>query len=129
MQQFKLILAGLLLLLLSANVNAQGKKGADYFAGKWNMLVKGTPDGDAKMVFVLDKKDTTLIGIVQDSTGKEISKITNMELKDSVLTVYFSAQGYDINVVMNRKDDDHVVGSLMGMFDTEGERIKAVKKD
>jgi hypothetical protein len=29
--------------------------------------------------------------------------------------------------VMNKKDEDHVVGSLMNMFDAEGERIKVIK--
>jgi hypothetical protein len=29
---------------------------------------------------------------------------------------------------MNKKDDDHVSGSLMGMFDADGERIKEAKQ-
>ncbi|HEY6978882.1 MAG TPA: hypothetical protein VH396_21440 [Chitinophagaceae bacterium] len=123
------LFAGLFCLLLSINVHAQSKTGADYFAGKWSVLVKGTPNGDAKMVFVLEKKDTTMTGVVQDTTGQEISKISSVELKDTTITVYFNAQGYDVNVVMNKKDDDHVTGSLMSMFDAEGERVKEAKKD
>src|SRR4051812_22993351 len=103
------------------NKHEQSKICADYFTGEWNVLVKGTPNGDAKMVFVLEKKDTTMTGVVQDSTGQEISKISSVELKDTTITVYFNAQGYDVNVVMNKKDDDHVTGSLMSMFDAEGE--------
>jgi acetyl-CoA carboxylase carboxyltransferase component len=112
---------------LSKNVNAQSKTGADYFAGKWNVLVKGTPDGDHRMVFVLDKKDTALIGVVQDTTGKEIAKIDKIDIADKTAKVYFNASGYDVNVEINQKADDHVTGSLMGMFDAEGERIKAIK--
>jgi hypothetical protein len=29
-----------------------------------------------------------------------------------------------VNLVMNKKDGDHITGSLMAMFDVEGERLK-----
>jgi hypothetical protein len=127
MKKVSVLFAGLFLLLLSINVHAQ-TSGADYFAGKWSVLVKGTPNGDAKMIFVLDKKDSTLAGIVQDSTGNQISKIDKVELNGDKATLYFTASGYDVNLEMNKKDDDHVTGSLMGMFDAEGDRVKDIKK-
>lgn len=120
-------LAALFLLALSFGANAQTKTGADYFAGKWNVLVKALPQGDTKMVFTLEKKDASMTGAVQDSTGTEIAKLDKVELADTTVTVYFTAQGYDVNLVMNKKGDDHVTGSLMGMFDAEGDRVKAVK--
>ncbi|HTQ28292.1 MAG TPA: hypothetical protein VMI35_09195 [Puia sp.] len=97
----------------------------NYFAGSWTVLLKGTPSGDVKMIFVLDKKADSLAGVVQDSTGTEISKISNIERNENQITVYFTAQGYDVNLVLTKKDEDHVTGSLMGMFDAEGERKKA----
>jgi len=126
MKNFKSIFTGLIILLSTAT-HAQTQTGADYFAGKWNVLVKGLPQGDTRMIFVLDKKDSTLAGAVQDSTGKEIAKLDKIELTASSATVYFTAQGYDVNLVMNKKDDDHITGSLMGMFDAEGERVKTGK--
>jgi hypothetical protein len=30
---------------LSMKADAQEKTGADYFVGKWNVVVKGTPNG------------------------------------------------------------------------------------
>ena len=120
------LLAGLTLLLLSVGVNAQSKTGADYFEGKWSVLLKNLPQGDTKMIIVLQKKDTTVTGVVQDSTGKEITKIDKVELADSSATVYFNTQGYDVNLVMTKKDEDHITGSLMGMFEAEGERMKAI---
>lgn len=127
MKNLRSTLAIISLLTLSFCANAQTKTGADYFAGKWNVLVKSLPQGDTKMFFTLDKKDASLTGAVQDSTGKEIAKLDKVELADTTVTVYFSAQGYDVNLVMNKKDDDHVTGSLMGMFDAEGDRVKEVK--
>jgi hypothetical protein len=127
MKKISHLLAGLFLLLLSFNVHAQSKTGTDYFEGKWNVLVKGLPDGDTKMFFVLEKKDTTMTGAVQDSTGKQISKIDKVEIKGDTATVYFNAQSYDVTVVMNKKGDDHITGNMLGMFDIEGDRVKAIK--
>ena len=127
MKKFKIIFTGSFFLLLSFVIHAQSKTGADYFEGKWNILVKGTPNGDSKMIIVLEKKDSTLKGVVQDTTGKEISKIDKIELTEMRTTLYFNAQSYDVNVVMNKKDDNHVTGSLLGMFDVEGDRVKATK--
>jgi len=127
MKKLSHLFIGLFILLLSSNVQAQSKTGADYFEGKWDVLVKGLPQGDTKMVFVLEKKDTTMTGGVQDSTGTQIAKIDKVELSDITATLYFSAQGYDVNLVMNKKDEDHITGSLMGMFDAEGDRVKAIK--
>lgn len=126
MNKLKSILAGLLFLSFTITVKAQTSP-ADYFAGKWNVLIKGLPQGDTKMFIVLEKKDTTMTGVVQDSTGNQVSKIDKVELNGGTATVYFTAQGYDVNLVMNKKDDDHITGSLMGMFDAEGERVKANK--
>ena len=127
MKKINVLIAGGLLLILSIGAKAQTKTGADYFTGTWSVLVKGTPNGDSKMIFVLEKKDSSMTGALQDTTGKEIAKITNAELKATQLTVYFTTQGYDVNLVMDKKDEDHTTGSLMGMFDAEGDRIKAIK--
>jgi hypothetical protein len=128
MKKASSLLTGLFFLLLSLGVNAQSKTGTDYFEGKWSVLLKALPQGDTKMVFVLEKKDATLTGIVQDTTGKEISKIDKVELTETTITIYFNAQGYDVNLAMTKKDDDHTTGSLMGMFEAEGKRVKEDKK-
>jgi len=127
MKKLTALFAGLFFLLLSFNVNAQSKPGADYFKGKWSVLLKGLPTGDTKMIFVLENRNDSIVGVVQDSIGAEITKITSAELKDTEITVYFTTQGYDVNLVMTKKDDDHTTGSLMSMFDAEGERIKEIK--
>jgi hypothetical protein len=123
MKKLTIAFTGLFFLLLSSSLNAQ-KVSADYFTGKWSVLVKGTPGGDSKMIFVLEKKDTTITGVVQDTTGAEITKLSKVELNGDEITLYFTAQGYDVNLVLKKKDDDHVTGSLIGMFDAEGERVK-----
>lgn len=123
MKKTAIILTGILLLGI-LNAGAQSKAGADYFAGKWSVLFKGTPNGDARMLFLLEQKNDSIAGVAQDTTGAEISKLTDVTLKDNEIAFSFTAQGYNVNLLLTRKDEDHVTGSLMNMFDAEGERRK-----
>ena len=127
MKKLSMMITGLFVFMATQKMNAQGKLGADYFIGTWNVLVKATPNGDAKLTAILEKGDTSVIGSVLDSTGTELSKLSKVTLKDSTVTVYFTAQGYDVYLVMNKKDEDHVSGMLMDMFDSPGERVKKNK--
>jgi hypothetical protein len=127
MKKSIVFISGLSIIFLLSGAKARAQTGADYFTGKWNMLVKGLPNGDTKMLVILDKKDTTMTGVIQDSVGTEISKFSKVELKENEVTVYFTAQGYDVYLLMTKKDDDHVTGSMMGMFDAEGVRAKSDK--
>ena len=73
---------GLLSLGLSFNALAQPKTGADFFSGKWNVLITGTPYGDLKRLYILEKKDNGLAGTVMDgATGKEVSKCSKVGKK------------------------------------------------
>ena len=123
MKKLTTLCMGFFLLLLSFTAHAQ-TTGADYFNDKWSVLIKGTPNGDAKMLVLLTKSDTILTGVIQDSTGTEMSKIDKIDISGDKATVYFNTQGYDVNLEMDKKDDDHITGSMMGMFDAEGERVK-----
>jgi len=124
MKGLSYVAAGLLLVTLAFTTHAQSQTGADFFAGKWNVLVKGTPYGDLKRVYILDEKDNGLTGTVLDSTGKEIAKCSKVDVKDNEVTLYYSSMGNDVSVVLSKKDQDHVTGKAMGMFDAAGERIK-----
>ena len=124
MKRIRAISSSLFLLLLVFSANAQSKTGADFFAGKWRVLVTGTPYGDLKRIYALEKTGDALTGIVQDSTGKEITKCSKVEVKDNEVTLYYQAMGNDVSITLVRTDDDHVTGSVLGMFDAKGERIK-----
>ena len=122
MKKLSLILTVVIALFLSVKASAQAP--ADYFPGKWNVVILGTPNGDAKMTFALERKDGKLTGAVQDSTGKELTKITQIDEKDKSITAAFTIQSYDVSLTLDPVDDDHVKGSLMGMFDAKGVRVK-----
>jgi hypothetical protein len=124
MKKLRSMAIGLFMLFLGLNTIAQTKTGADYFAGKWNTLITGTPYGDLKRIYVLEKSGTSLTGIVQDSTGKEITKCSKVDVQDKEVTLYYHAMGNDVSITLVRKDDDHVTGSALGAFEAKGERIK-----
>ena len=124
MKKASFLFGALFLMLLSTSTLAQSKPGVTYFSGKWNVLIKGTPNGDARMIFDLQTRNDSLTGVVRDSTGKEFSKISSVELTDTSATVHFTAQDYEVYLVMNKKDNDNITGNMMGMFDAEGKRIK-----
>ena len=137
MKKHHLIFTLILALFVSVNVKAQtaatttttatATTTADYFPGKWNVVIIGTPGGDAKMTFALERKDGKLSGAVQDTTGKELTKITSIDEKDKTITAAFTIQSYDVTLTLEPIDDDHVKGSLMGMFDAKGVRVKENK--
>lgn len=124
MKKISTLIAGLCLMLLAFGAYAQSKPGVDFFAGKWNVMIKGTPYGDLQRIYVLDKKENTITGIVQDTSGKEIAKCSKVEVKEQEVTLYYHAMGNDISITLIKKDEDHVTGSVLGMFDAKGERIK-----
>jgi hypothetical protein len=125
MRKLSLIFMVLFALFTSATVNAQTKQ--DYYPGKWNVVIAGTPGGDSKMTILLERKDDKLTGVVQDSTGKELTKITTIDEKDKTIIAAFTIQSYDVTLTLDPMDDDHVKGNLMGMFDAKGVRVKEGK--
>jgi hypothetical protein len=124
MKKLSFFFAGLLFLALSFNLKAQTTSATDYFVGKWNVQVEGTPQGDGKMTVMLERKDGKLGGTIITKTGSEPTKITKVDEKEKSVTVYFNTSGYDVNLTMEKKDDDHVIGNVMDMFDARGERVK-----
>jgi hypothetical protein len=123
----KLSLTFTVILALFLSINASAQSTTDYFAGKWKVTIFGTPNGDAPMNFVFERKDGKLTGVVQDTTNKEMAKISQIDEKEKTITAAFTIQSYDVTLTLEPVDDDHVKGSLMGMFDAKGIRVKETK--
>ena len=127
MKPSRLFFAAISLLIISSNAQAQTKDSTTYFLGSWNVLVKGLPNGDTKMFVNLEKGDTTMTGAILDSMKTEVAKFSKVERSGFTVTVYFVAQGYDVTLFMEKKDEDHVTGNMLNMFDAVGDRVKEVK--
>ena len=98
----------------------------DFFAGKWEITVVGTPQGDAKFVTELTRKDGKLTGELKDPAGvRPATAITKIEEESTKLTIYFNTdQAGEIPIELTKVDDDHLKGSLMNMFDSTALRVK-----
>jgi hypothetical protein len=121
MRKLSFILTVIVLFLMSLQSNAQDTK--NFFVGKWKVLTVGTPNGDATSFVTLEQKDGKLTGNMSGMGTTETITFTNVEEKENSVTVYFSASGYDVYMVLEKKDDNHVTGSMMDMFDVSGERV------
>ncbi|GAB3558256.1 hypothetical protein [Spirosoma fluminis] len=116
----------LFILLVAAKGIAQAPAPADFFADKWEIVVTGTPNGDAKFVTNLVRKDGKLTGELADPTDASREKIplTSIEESTDKLSMAFTAQGYDVTLELTKVDDDNLKGSLMNMFDAKAKRLK-----
>ena len=123
MRSLKLFVAVVIAsLFFSLKSNAQVT--STYIAGKWDVLLKGTPNGDVHLMFTLADSVGAVTGTYLDpETNKEVP-LSKTELKDDKITLYFTIQSYDVSLVLAKKDEDNVTGSLLAMFDATGVRVK-----
>ncbi|UFH51934.1 hypothetical protein [Spirosoma sp. KNUC1025] len=105
---------------------SQATPPTDFFAGKWEITIVGTPEGDAKMVTELVRKDGKLTGELKDPTGtRPVTPITKIEEAADKLSIFFdTAQAGVISIELAKVDDEHLKGSLMNMFESTALRVK-----
>lgn len=104
-------------------------KADTFFLGKWEILVVGTPQGDVKFATdIIRKEDGKLecaLKVVGADPNAEAIPVSNIEEESEKITLYFSAQGYDLSLELTKGEDpDKLKGSLMGMFDAQAVRLK-----
>jgi hypothetical protein len=96
----------------------------EYFEGKWSVLVKGTPQGDATIPMRFESKEGATKGyFMADESGQEF-EMSSVSIIDGVLSAAFNIQGYDVDINMSEVDGDNAAGSLMGMFELSASRVK-----
>ncbi|MDD3789667.1 MAG: hypothetical protein PHO94_13385 [Petrimonas sp.] len=113
-------------ILVATSASAQEKK-KDYFAGKWNILVKNTPNGDENATLIFERKDGRLQGTINRENG-EVITINGLVEKPDTITGYFYAEGSNLNLFLAKKDRKTLTGSVMDQFQVEGTRVLPEKK-
>ena len=108
--------------IIGTNVQAQNASEA-YFLGKWNVTVKGTPNGDVTLPGRFEKNGVSLKGFYTDPESKEEKTMDTVYVDGDKLNFGFNIAGYDVTVTLAKKDDNTATGSLMGMFDVEAVRV------
>ncbi|TAE23423.1 MAG: hypothetical protein EAZ91_22445 [Cytophagales bacterium] len=115
----------LFVLLVGLTVTSYAQAPADFFAGKWEIAVVGTPRGDVTFLTNLVRKDGKLTGeLVTSVDANDKRAITRIEEAPNKITIYFeSSQGGEISIELTKVDDDNLKGSLMS-FDATAKRGK-----
>ncbi|RYC67182.1 MULTISPECIES: hypothetical protein [Spirosoma] len=106
---------------------SQAAAPADFFAGKWEVTIAGTPNGDVRFMTDLVRKDGKLTGSLKDQSGTrpEPIPITKVDEAADKITIYFNTeQAGEIGVELAKVDNDHLKGQLMNMFESTGVRVK-----
>lgn len=116
------IFCAIICLLATTDIFAQSQNDIDFFAGKWEILIKGTQNGDATVILVLDKGGDGLTGSVQDQNGTDLSKIAKVVVGVNRLNLQFVVQGQSVSVELVKKDDDHVTVRY-GSYSADGQRV------
>jgi hypothetical protein len=118
-----IILLPILSLLMFSSLKVNAQVNPDFFVGKWNVLTKGTPQGDINIVLALERKEGKLEGSLLNVLTKEKLAIDKVEEKENNITCYFSTQGLDLFIFLEKKDDTHLIGNMVSMYETLAERI------
>ncbi|RXK50679.1 hypothetical protein [Aquirufa rosea] len=96
----------------------------DFFAGKWEIVVVGTPNGDTKLISEITRVEGKLKAVLKGEAGDLDASV---EEKENQVQIFFQAQGMDITMTLTKVDDDNLKGDLLGMFETKAKRIKETK--
>ena len=121
MEKVNVFFIGLLLFFLTGSANAQDQSSKDYFIGDWEVVVSETPYGDVSMNLNIERVDDKLKGIF---TGDEDEiEVDNIEENETSITLFFSFDGYELSLFLEKEDDNNVTGDLIETFAAKGTRI------
>jgi hypothetical protein len=98
----------------------------DFYAGKWEIAVAGTPNGDVKFTTDLVRKDGKLTGELVNPDDKENGKrpITKVVENGDKISIYFdSVEAGELSIDLDKVDNDNLKGNLYN-FETVAKRIK-----
>jgi cytochrome c len=99
----------------------------DFFVGKWETTFLGTPQGDAVLTLDLTRTDGKLTGTITPRAGNISAKaepLDKIEESPDKIILHFKMASYNLNVTLEKEDNDNLKGTLMGMFKTKAVRVK-----
>ncbi len=115
----------LLMMGFSVRSFSQTTTPADFYVGKWEIAVTGSPRGDVTFLTDLVRKEGKITGTLVDASDpNEKRPITKVDESTSKLVIYFeSSQAGEISIDLTKVDDDHLKGSLTS-YDAKAKRLK-----
>ena len=96
----------------------------DYFIGKWDVLTKATPKGDAKMVLELERLDGKLQGRLGSGPSESIkwNELTKVIEGENNITINFIGDGYAVYIFLKKVNENRADGYLMDVYETVATR-------
>jgi hypothetical protein len=119
-----ILLSTLVLLMTFSFAFTSFNPSPEYFEGKWSVLIKGTPQGDATISMRFETKDGKTTGYFTEQGVAEEKKMSSAIISGDAINSAFFISGYDVTLTLKKVDDDRAKGDLLGMFDVEGTRVK-----
>jgi hypothetical protein len=95
-----------------------------YYVGKWDVVVKGTPEGDLPLQLTFQQKEGKWTGVYIHQKTKETATLQSIEVQGDKVLLALKFATYEVTMSLNRVDDDHIIGKMMDMLDCEGIRQK-----
>ena len=98
----------------------------DFFAGKWEISIAGTPNGDVKLLTDLVRKDGKLTGELTnaaDATSPKMAITKIEEVGDKLAISFDSPQAADLTLNLAKVDADTLKGEVYN-FDAVAKRVK-----
>lgn len=95
-----------------------------YFAGKWEIVLKGTPEGDISFLMTFQQKEGKWMGTYINQKTKEENALQSIEVNGDKITLALKLSSYDMTMQLNRINDEHITGKMMDMMDCVGTRKK-----
>lgn len=131
MRKFSLILFVLILGVTTSSfaqttAPVSATTATDFYVGKWEVAIAGTPMGDVKLVADLVLKDGKLTGDLTNTADAAAGKlpITKVEESPEKLVIYFdSTQAGELAIDLKKVDNDNLKGALMS-FEAVAKRVK-----
>ncbi len=126
MKKVKISLVFVVSLFITISLFAQDKPN-NYFVGKWDVLVEGTPAGDSHMPLLITLENGKFFGGLLNDKDSVTSKFDKIEAIDNSITLYFNAGGYNLYISLDKVDENNATGTLKDMFDATAKRV--IKKE
>ena len=117
------------ILVIIAACGTQKKAIVDPFVGVYDMTVfEVTQIGDVPLKLIIKKDDNGYAAELQtnseDPTASEyLWEVTSTSVDDNMVYIDATIAAYNLNFELSIDEDD-ISGSMMGMFDVEGIRVK-----
>lgn len=106
---------------LAIIASASGNK-TEFFLGKWDVEIKGTPGGDSKLVVDLKQVGNDLKGTVSSKKDGTV-EIKEAELTENGIAISFKSGWFTVELLMKEKDANHCTCKLAGRYDGQSVRV------